>query len=34
MGDTVKRLSTTSDSAVSLKMLSERVAQVVRSYRV
>ncbi|MFP2929700.1 methyl-accepting chemotaxis protein [Pyxidicoccus sp. 3LG] len=34
MGDTVKRISTTSDSAVSLKMLSERVAQVVRSYHV
>ncbi|MCP3144897.1 methyl-accepting chemotaxis protein [Pyxidicoccus xibeiensis] len=34
MGDTVKRISTTSDSAVSLKMLSERVSQVVRAYRI
>jgi methyl-accepting chemotaxis protein len=34
MGDTMKRIGTTSDSAVSLKMLSERVAQVVRAYRV
>ncbi|WZX23414.1 methyl-accepting chemotaxis protein [Myxococcus stipitatus] len=34
MGDTVKRISTTNDSAVSLKMLSERVAEVVRAYRV
>ncbi|WP_338866197.1 methyl-accepting chemotaxis protein [Myxococcus stipitatus] len=34
MGDTVKRISSTNDSAVSLKMLSERVAEVVRAYRV
>ncbi|WP_426731223.1 methyl-accepting chemotaxis protein [Myxococcus faecalis] len=34
MGDTVKRISTTNESAVSLKMLSERVAEVVRAYRV
>jgi len=34
MGDTVKRISNTSDSAGALKMLSERVAQVVRAYRV
>jgi methyl-accepting chemotaxis protein len=34
MGDTVNRISTTSDAAVSLKMLSERVSQVVRAYRV
>jgi methyl-accepting chemotaxis protein len=34
MGDTVTRISTTSDAAVSLKMLSERVSQVVRAYHV
>ncbi|MBZ4422871.1 methyl-accepting chemotaxis protein [Myxococcus sp. RHSTA-1-4] len=34
MEDTVNRISTTSDSAMSLKMLSERVSQVVRAYRV
>ncbi|RKH46470.1 methyl-accepting chemotaxis protein [Corallococcus sicarius] len=33
MGDTVKRISTTSESAVSLKMLSERVAGMVKDYR-
>ncbi|NVI97455.1 methyl-accepting chemotaxis protein [Myxococcus sp. AM009] len=32
MTDTVSRISTTSDSALSLKMLSERVSQVVRAY--
>ncbi|NMO16202.1 methyl-accepting chemotaxis protein [Pyxidicoccus fallax] len=34
MEDTVKGIGTTNDSAVSLKMLSERVSQVVRAYRV
>ncbi|WNZ65618.1 methyl-accepting chemotaxis protein [Myxococcus sp. MxC21-1] len=34
MTDTVSRISTTSDSAMSLKMLSERVSQVVRAYDV
>ncbi|QSQ26332.1 methyl-accepting chemotaxis protein [Pyxidicoccus parkwayensis] len=34
MGDTVNRISNTGDAAVSLKMLSERVSQVVRAYRV
>ncbi|MCP3061817.1 methyl-accepting chemotaxis protein [Myxococcus sp. K38C18041901] len=34
MGDTVNRISSTNESAVSLKMLSERVAEVVRAYRV
>ncbi|NVJ04528.1 HAMP domain-containing protein [Myxococcus sp. AM001] len=34
MTDTVSRISTTSDSALSLKMLSERVSQVVRAYDV
>ncbi|MCP3099447.1 methyl-accepting chemotaxis protein [Myxococcus sp. K15C18031901] len=34
MGDTVQRISTTGDSAASLRMLSERVAEVVRGYRV
>ncbi|RKI06442.1 methyl-accepting chemotaxis protein [Corallococcus sp. AB030] len=33
MGDTVKRIATTSESAVSLKLLSERVAAMVRDYR-
>ncbi|RYZ38196.1 MAG: methyl-accepting chemotaxis protein [Myxococcaceae bacterium] len=33
MGDTVKRISTTSESAVALKMLSERVAAMVKDYR-
>ncbi|MCP3161877.1 methyl-accepting chemotaxis protein [Myxococcus qinghaiensis] len=34
MGDTVTRISNTNDSAVSLRLLSERVAEVVRAYRV
>ncbi|MBJ6765630.1 methyl-accepting chemotaxis protein [Myxococcaceae bacterium JPH2] len=34
MGDTVKRISTTSDSAQALKTLSERVAEVVSDYRI
>jgi len=34
MGDTVKRISATRDSALALKMLSERVAQVVNGYRI
>ncbi len=34
MSDTVTRISTTSDAAVSLKLLSERVSQVVRAYNV
>ncbi len=34
MTDTVSRISTTSDAADSLKMLSERVSQVVRAYNV
>ncbi len=34
MGDTVKWLSATSDSALALKMLSERVAEVVNDSRI
>ncbi|WP_043711246.1 methyl-accepting chemotaxis protein [Corallococcus macrosporus] len=34
MTDTMSRISTTSDSAMSLKLLSERVSQVVRAYDV
>ena|GEM_PF-4451222 len=34
MGDTVKWISATSDSALALKMLSERVAEVVNDSRI